>query len=93
MSSDLRPSGHNKQYFEEETALLIQLITQGLPWPQIVDQFNMAVASDRQRNINGLRNKWRQLNSLQHMYMLSDLMSNLGVLIYLLKTAGLLDTR
>jgi hypothetical protein len=65
MSNSIRPSGHNKQYYEEEEALLIFLKGQRLSWPQIVAQFNAAVASDRQRNVAGLSNKWRQLNSTQ----------------------------
>jgi hypothetical protein len=66
MSSSIRPSGHNKQYYEEEEALFIYLKTQRLSWPQVVAQFNAAVASDRQRNVAGLRNKWCQLNSPQY---------------------------
>ncbi|KAJ5110883.1 hypothetical protein N7532_001418 [Penicillium argentinense] len=60
---NLQALGHNKQYTETEEWILIHLKEKGLPWPDIVDQFNERVDLDRQRTKAGLETKWRQLKA------------------------------
>jgi hypothetical protein len=56
-------SGHSKEYTEMEERALVHLKVQGLPWPEIVYQFNERVDLDRQRTQAALESKWRQLKA------------------------------